>query len=70
MIPISTIYPNGRVLNYNYASGVDNVISRLSSISGGPDNIVDKVSVRYGPPTKVEQDKNGDPMYVWIPPRK
>ena len=26
-------YPNGRVLNYNYNSGLDNTISRLSSIS-------------------------------------
>jgi RHS repeat-associated protein len=29
----SMIYPNGRVLNYNYATGVDNTISRLTSIS-------------------------------------
>jgi RHS repeat-associated protein len=27
------IYPNGKVLNYNYASGIDNAISRLSSLS-------------------------------------
>jgi hypothetical protein len=26
-------YPNGRVLNYNYNTGLDNTISRLSSIS-------------------------------------
>jgi RHS repeat-associated protein len=26
-------YPNGRVITYNYASGVDNTISRLTSIS-------------------------------------
>jgi hypothetical protein len=31
--PISFTYPNGRVLNYNYAAAVDNTISRLSSIS-------------------------------------
>jgi RHS repeat-associated protein len=30
---VSMTYPNGRVLNYNYASGVDNAISRLTSIS-------------------------------------
>ncbi|MBL8797111.1 MAG: hypothetical protein JNM56_24635 [Planctomycetia bacterium] len=29
----SIIYPNGRVLSYNYASGLDDSISRLSSIS-------------------------------------
>jgi YD repeat-containing protein len=29
----SLTYPNGRVLNYNYASGVDNAVSRLTSIS-------------------------------------
>jgi RHS repeat-associated protein len=31
--PITITYPNGRVLNYNYNTGVDNSISRLSSIS-------------------------------------
>src|SRR5262249_42143628 len=30
---ISLTYPNGRVLNYNYASGLDSTISRLSSLS-------------------------------------
>ncbi len=30
---VSMTYPNGRVLNYNYNTGVDNTISRLSSIS-------------------------------------
>jgi RHS repeat-associated protein len=29
----SMTYPNGRVLNFNYATGVDNTISRLTSIS-------------------------------------
>jgi hypothetical protein len=29
----SITYPNGRVINYNYASGVDDAISRLTSIS-------------------------------------
>src|SRR5262249_27753040 len=29
----SMTYPNGRVVSYNYASGVDSSISRLSSIS-------------------------------------
>ncbi len=29
----SMTYPNGRVLNYNYSSGLNNTISRLSSIS-------------------------------------
>ncbi len=33
--PTSTTYPNGRVLNYNYASGLDSNISRLSSITDG-----------------------------------
>jgi RHS repeat-associated protein len=31
--PITLTYPNGRVINYNYAAGVDNTISRLSSMS-------------------------------------
>jgi RHS repeat-associated protein len=30
---VSMTYPNGRVLNYNYATGVDNTISRLTSLS-------------------------------------
>jgi RHS repeat-associated protein len=30
---ISMTYPNGRVLNYNYNTGVDDTISRLSSLS-------------------------------------
>src|SRR5437764_3115226 len=30
---VSLTYPNGRVLNYNYASGLDSTISRLSSLS-------------------------------------
>src|SRR5205085_1044735 len=30
---VSLTYPNGRVLNYNYASGLDNSISRLTSLS-------------------------------------
>ena len=31
--PVSMTYPNGRVLYYNYDSGLDDSISRLSSIS-------------------------------------
>jgi hypothetical protein len=31
----SVTYPNGRVLTYNYASGLDASISRLSSLSDG-----------------------------------
>jgi len=31
----SMTYPNGRVITYNYATGVDNTISRLTSISDG-----------------------------------
>jgi hypothetical protein len=30
---VSMTYPNGRVLDYNYATGVDNAVSRLTSIS-------------------------------------
>ncbi len=29
----SIVYPNGKTLNYNYASGVDSTISRLTSLS-------------------------------------
>ena len=31
--PVSITYPNGRVINDNYATGVDNTLSRLTSIS-------------------------------------
>ena len=31
----SITYPNGRVITYNYASGLANNISRLSSITDG-----------------------------------
>src|SRR5262249_12626261 len=41
---ISLTYPNGRVLNYNYASGLDSTISRLSSLS---DNSVTLESYAY-----------------------
>ena len=30
----SITYPNGKVLSYNYNTGVDSTISRLSSLSG------------------------------------
>ena len=30
---VSITYPDGRVLNYNYAAGLDDTISRLSSLS-------------------------------------
>ncbi|HMP03871.1 MAG TPA: hypothetical protein PKD86_09535 [Gemmatales bacterium] len=37
----SITYPNGRVMTYNYASGLASDISRLSSISdGGPPSAV------------------------------
>jgi RHS repeat-associated protein len=32
---VSMTYPNGRVLNYNYAAGLDSSISRLTSLSDG-----------------------------------
>jgi len=31
--PVSMTYPDGTVLNYNYSSGVNDRISRVSSIS-------------------------------------
>ena len=31
--PIGMAYPNGKVLSYNYAAGLDDRISRLSSLS-------------------------------------
>src|SRR5262249_58413774 len=51
---ISMTYPNGRVLNYNYATGLDNTISRLTSIS---DTSATLESYKYlGLNTVVERD--------------
>jgi RHS repeat-associated protein len=51
---VSMTYPNGRVLNYNYNSGVDTSISRLSSIS---DSTATLESYKYlGLSTVVERD--------------
>src|SRR5207249_6507959 len=36
---VSMTYPNGRVLNYNYASGLDDTIGRLSSIADSSANL-------------------------------
>src|SRR5438067_11705807 len=33
--PVSMTYPNGRVITENYSTGVDNTISRLSSLTDG-----------------------------------
>jgi uncharacterized delta-60 repeat protein/RHS repeat-associated protein len=51
---ISMTYPNGRVLNYNYNTGLDSNISRLSSIS---DSSATLESYKYlGLDTVVERD--------------
>jgi RHS repeat-associated protein len=51
---VSMTYPNGRVLNYNYNTGVDTAISRLSSIS---DSSATLESYKYlGLDTVVERD--------------
>ncbi|MCE5267071.1 MAG: hypothetical protein LLG00_04220, partial [Planctomycetaceae bacterium] len=34
-------YPNGRQIGYNYAAGVDNIMSRLSSISDSVGNLAE-----------------------------
>lgn len=51
----SMTYPSGRVINYNYASGLDNTISRLTSIS---DPSVTLEAFTYlGHGTVVERDR-------------
>src|SRR5713226_1736390 len=51
---VSMTYPNGRVLNFNYNTGVDTTISRLSSIS---DSSATLESYKYlGLHTVVERD--------------
>jgi RHS repeat-associated protein len=51
---LTITYPNGRVLNFNYNSGVDTTISRLSSIS---DSSATLESYKYfGLATVVERD--------------
>ena len=53
----SMIYPNGRVLNYNYNAGLDSNISRLSSISDTSAPTVPLESYKYlGLGTVVERD--------------
>jgi RHS repeat-associated protein len=52
--PTSLTYPNGRVLSYNYAAGLDNSISRLTSITDGATTLE---SYKYlGLDTVVERD--------------
>ena len=41
-------YPNGRIIAYNYASGLDNSISRLSSISDGSTTLENYDYLGYG----------------------
>jgi RHS repeat-associated protein len=51
---VSMTYPNGRILNFNYNTGLDNTISRLSSIS---DTSATLESYKYlGLDTVVERD--------------
>jgi hypothetical protein len=70
----SLTYPNGRVLGYTYASGVDNAISRLSSITDGATTLesyselgLDTIVKRAHPQSTYDQtfikystDSNGD----------
>jgi RHS repeat-associated protein len=52
--PVSMTYPNGRVLNFNFAAGLDSNISRLTSIS---DTSATLESYKYlGLDTVVERD--------------
>lgn len=44
----SMTYPNGRVLNYNYTSGLDSNISRLCSISDGANTLESYQYLGYG----------------------
>jgi hypothetical protein len=70
----SLTYPNGRVLGYTYASGVDNAISRLTSITDGATTLesyselgLDTIVKRAHPQSTYDQtfikystDSNGD----------
>ena len=51
---VSMTYPNGRVLNYNYAAGLDSSISRLSSISDNSGTLEGYVYLGLG--TVIERD--------------
>ena len=51
---VSMTYPNGRVLDYNYNSGLDDSISRLSSISDNSGTLEAYVYLGLG--TVVERD--------------
>jgi hypothetical protein len=51
---VSMTYPNGRVVNYNYASGLDDRISRVTSISDSSGTL--EVYLYLGLDTIVERD--------------
>jgi RHS repeat-associated protein len=53
---VSMTYPNGRVLNYNYNSGVDDRISRLSSLSESAGNLESYTYLGLG--TVVQRSQN------------
>jgi RHS repeat-associated protein len=63
--PVSLTYPSGYVLNYNYNTGLDSTISRLSSISDASNTLE---SYKYlGLDTVVERDhpqNNVDLTYI------
>ena len=47
--PTSITYPNGRVVNFTYASGLDDSISRLTSLTdSGVTEVKNELRVRGG----------------------
>ncbi len=61
----SITYPNGKVLNYNYATGVDSTISRLSSLSDNSGTLETLSYLGLGTPVKrAHPQPNVDLTYI------
>jgi len=61
----SIVYPNGKTLNYNYASGLDSTISRLSSLSDNSGTLESYAYVGLGTVVKrAHPQPNVDLTYI------
>ncbi len=61
----NVVYPNGKTLNYNYASGVDSTISRLTSLSDNSGTLETLSYLGLGTPVKrAHPQRNVDLTYI------
>ena len=66
----SMTYPNGRVLDYNYNSGLDSTISRLSSISDSSATLESYLYLGLGTVVKSDHPANARECDVYQPERR